>query len=123
MARILVVDDEIVVCKNVGKILNREGHIVDYALSAQDALENFLEKETYDTVITDLKMPVSLPGMDFLAIVKKRWPDVPVIVITGFATVKSAVQAMRTGAFDYIPKPFTPDELRSVVARALVPGR
>ena len=118
MARVLVTDDEIIVCKNIGKILNRQGHTVDYTLTASEALDRLEKGEEYDTVITDLMMP-KISGMDLLEKVRKEWPDVPVIMITGYATVKTAIQAMKLGAFDYIPKPFTPEELRAVVDRAL----
>ena len=117
MAKVLVVDDEMVVCKSIQKILNREGHTVEYTLNAQEAMER-MEKETFDVIITDLMMP-KISGMRLLATTKERWPEINVIMITGYATVKSAVLALKLGAFDYIPKPFTPDELSIVTARAL----
>ncbi len=117
MAKVLVVDDEMVVCKSIQKILNREGHTVEYTLNAQEAMER-MEKETFDVIITDLMMP-KISGMRLLATTKERWPEINVIMITGYATVKSAVLALKLGAFDYIPKPFTPDELSIVTASAL----
>ena len=117
MGSVLVIDDELVICKSVQKILAREGHAVEYVLNAREALDR-LENTSYDVVITDLKMP-SLSGMELLKMTKDTWPDIPVIMITGYATVPTAVQALKMGAFDYIPKPFTPDEMRSVTARAL----
>ncbi len=121
LARILVVDDEAPVCKAVASALATEKHIVDTALSAEEALLK-AEASRYDVVITDLSMP-GLSGMDLLKIAAERMPDTKVIMITGFPSVKSAVEAMRLGAFDFIPKPFTPKELRSLVSRALASKR
>ena len=117
MASILIVDDESVVCKSCEKILKPKGHEVDSALSGQEALGK-IEKKSYDVVITDLKMP-GIDGMKLLNIVKEKYEEVDVIMITGYASIDTAVEAMKLGAFDYIPKPFTPEELRSVTVRAL----
>lgn len=117
MAKILVVDDEVVVCGSVGKILRKEGHEIECVLTAQEGL-NLVEQERFDLIITDLMLP-KMSGMEFLEIARRRWPGINVIMITGYATVKNAVQALKLGAFDFIPKPFTPDELRSAAARAL----
>jgi DNA-binding NtrC family response regulator len=116
-ARILVVDDEEIVLKSCRKILEGGGHQVFTALSGQEAFD-LLEKEPIDIVITDIKMP-GMDGMEILGRVKEKYPDVLVIIITGYSTVQSAVQAMKLGAFDYIPKPFTPDEVLVVVEKAL----
>lgn len=115
--RILVVDDEPGVCKSCQRILIREGWSVDTVLSAQEALDQ-LDHESYDVIITDMIMP-RMSGMDLLKTVKETNPDVSIIMITGYATVKTAVMAMKLGAFDYIPKPFTPEELSSVTERAI----
>lgn len=120
-ANILVVDDELGVCDSCAKILTRKNHSVDYTLVAQEALKK-LEQKKYDLVITDLKMP-GISGMDLLATVKRRWKDLGVIMITGYGTIQSAVQAIKIGAFDYIAKPFTPEELDAVVERALESAR
>lgn len=117
MASILIVDDELVVCKSCKKILERSDHNVEYFLTGQEALKNIEEKK-YEMVITDLKMP-GINGMELLEIVKKKWEDVDVIMITGYAAVDTAVQAMKLGAYDYVPKPFTPEELQTVVSRVL----
>jgi len=116
-AKILVVDDEEIVLKSCRKILEGGGHEVFTALSGQEAFD-LMEKEPIDIVITDIKMPV-MDGMEVLEKVKEKYPDILVIMITGYSTVQSAVQAMKLGAFDYIPKPFTPDEVLIVVERAL----
>ncbi|OQX56675.1 MAG: hypothetical protein B5M53_00195 [Candidatus Cloacimonas sp. 4484_209] len=117
MASILIVDDELVICKSCKKILEQTGHIVDYVLTGKEALKSVEEKK-YEVIITDLKMP-EINGMELLESVKKKRENVDVIMITGYATIETAVQAMKLGAYDYIPKPFTPEELRSVVSRVL----
>lgn len=117
MARILVVDDEASMCDSCKQVLARDRHRVDTALSGQEALAK-IGKETYDVVITDMMMPV-MSGMELLETVKRRWPEISVIMITGYATIRTAVQAIKLGAFDYIPKPFTPEELRAVTTRAV----
>jgi DNA-binding NtrC family response regulator len=115
--KILVVDDEEIVLKSCQKILEGGGHQVFTALSGQEAFE-LLGKESIDIVITDIKMP-GMDGMEVLERIKEKYPDILVIMITGYSTVQSAVQAMKLGAFDYIPKPFTPDEVLVVVEKAL----
>lgn len=116
-SRILVVDDEPAICKNCQKILIKAGHEVAIAYNGQQALA-MMEQAPYEVVLTDLKMS-RLGGMEVLRRVKEMAPDTMVIVITGFSTVSSAVEVMKLGAFDYLPKPFTPDELRIVVEQAL----
>lgn len=115
--RILIVDDEEKICLNCVKILSRMDCTVEFALNGYDALKR-LEIEPFDVVITDLKMS-SLGGMEVLRRVKETLPETVVIVITGYSTVSSAVEVMKMGAFDYLPKPFTPQELRAVVLQAL----
>lgn len=114
---ILVVDDELPVCKSISSSLTTEQYTVDMALSAEEALRK--EEETrYDVIITDLMMP-GLSGMDLLKRLKEKRSDIRVIMITGYPSIKSAVLSIKLGAFDYIPKPFTPSELRVLVTRAL----
>ncbi|WP_054032576.1 sigma-54-dependent transcriptional regulator [Desulfatitalea tepidiphila] len=115
--RVLVVDDEPQICHNCLKILTKDKYHVQCAYNGQDALALFSEAP-YDVVVTDLKMN-RLGGMELLRRVKSMAPDTMVIVITGYSTVSSAVEVMKLGAFDYLPKPFTPDELRSMVAQAV----
>jgi DNA-binding NtrC family response regulator len=115
--RILVVDDELPICQNCVKILSKMECEVEYALNGYDALR-MVEQKPFDVMITDLKMS-SLGGMELLRRVKETHPDTVVIVITGYATVSSAVEVMKMGAFDYLPKPFTPDELRGIVYQAV----
>jgi DNA-binding NtrC family response regulator len=115
--RILIVDDELSICQNCEKILAKLDYKVTYALSGYDALK-MLDEYQFDVVITDLKMS-HLGGMEVLRRIKEFHPEIIVIVITGYASVSSAVEVMKMGAFDYLPKPFTPQELRSIVNQAL----
>lgn len=116
-ANILVVDDEIVICRSCEKIFNRAGHSVKYFTSGKEALK-VLETETFDAVFTDLKM-MDIGGMEVLQTVRQKYPETLVVIITGYATIASAVETMRYGAFDYLPKPFTPAELLAVLNKAL----
>ena len=115
--RILIIDDELNICTRCVKILLKTGYAAQYALDGYEALK-MVEERPFDLIITDLKMS-SMGGMEVLRRVKDIHPDTMVIVITGYATVSSAVEVMKMGAFDYLPKPFTPDELRAVVHNAL----
>ncbi|MDZ7337120.1 MAG: response regulator [candidate division KSB1 bacterium] len=114
--RVLVVDDEVPVCKSMAAALADKEREVDMALSGEEALAKDLTTP-YDVVVVDLMMP-GLSGMDLLKALKGRRPDVAVIMVTGYPSIRSAVQAIKLGAFDYIPKPFAPAELRSLVGRA-----
>jgi DNA-binding NtrC family response regulator len=116
-ASVLIVDDEPNICHSCVKILSKSGYRTEFALNGYDALK-MLEARQFDLVVTDLKMS-ALGGMQVLARVKEAYPDTLVIVITGYSTVSSAVEVMKMGAFDYLPKPFTPHELRAVVDQAL----
>lgn len=116
LKKILVVDDEINVCKSIKQAIIHENYDIDTALSGEEALEKDAEK-SYDLIITDLMMP-GISGLDLLKALKSRRPDIMVIMVTGYPTIKTAVESIRVGAFDYIPKPFTPNELRSLVSRA-----
>jgi len=115
--RILVIDDELAICQNCLRILSKVECEAEYALNGYDAMK-MMEARPFDVIITDLKMS-SLGGMEVLSRVKEAFPDTMVIVITGYASVSSAVEVMKMGAFDYLPKPFTPDELRGVVRQAI----
>lgn len=115
--RILVVDDELNICRSCTKVLTKLDYEVDYALNGYDALK-MMDTEPFDIIITDLKMS-SLGGMEVLRRVKDTYPDTLVIVMTGYASVSSAVEVMKIGALDYLPKPFTPDELRAIVRQAV----
>jgi DNA-binding NtrC family response regulator len=116
-AKILVVDDEEIVCLSCQRILTEEEYEVQTRLSGPEGLQ-LLAEEPFDLAIVDLKMP-RMDGMEVLQAIKRDFPHIPVIMITGYATVESAVEAMKYGAFDYLPKPFTPDEVAVVVKKAL----
>jgi len=113
----LVIDDEQIVLDSVNRILTDENYKVDISLSGREGLNQAIEKE-YDIVLTDIRMP-DIGGMRVLRDIKRAKPSLPVVMITGYASVKSAVQAMKLGAADYIEKPFTPDQLLKAVASAL----
>ncbi|MGA2891631.1 MAG: sigma-54 dependent transcriptional regulator [Xanthobacteraceae bacterium] len=115
--RILVVDDEEIVIRSCLRILDDEGYQIEVAHDGQEALRK-VEDTTYDVMILDIMMP-NLGGMEVLRRVKEAHPDTDVIMITGLSQIDTAVQAMKLGAFDYISKPFEPDELKLVVQRAL----
>jgi len=115
-ARVLVVDDEVVICKSCEKILRRQGHEVEWVLSGKEGLERVRQGQ-FDVVFTDLKM-ADIGGMEVLRTIREEHPEVAVIVITGYATVAAAVETMRLGAFDFLPKPFTPPELLGALDRA-----
>jgi len=113
----LVIDDEQIVLDSVSKILKDENYEVDVSLSGHEGLDQAIKKE-YDIVLTDIRMP-DIGGMRVLRDVKRAKSSLPVVIITGYASVKSAVQAMKLGAADYIEKPFTPDQLLRAVDAAL----
>ena len=116
-ANILVIDDQESIRDSCKQSLSRKGYEVDTANNGEQGLD-LLKKKSYDLVILDLKMP-GLNGIDVLKKIKENDPEVVVVVITGHATIESAVDAMKYGAFDFIPKPFTPESLRMIVKRAL----
>jgi len=111
---VLVVDDEVILCQSVEKILKRKGHKVDAATSVADALKLLDSGTSYDLIIADLMMPQA-GGLELLAAVQKSWPELPVLIITGFSSIASAVESTKLGAAGYLPKPFTPDELEKAV--------
>jgi two-component system response regulator HydG len=115
--RILVVDDDSEMCRMVSDILKGEGFSV---VAVHDSLEaaKLLSKEEFDVMVTDLKMK-GLKGLDLLEEANKVAPLTPVIIITAFGTIESAIKAMKMGAYDYITKPFKMDELVLTVRKAL----
>ena len=115
--RALVIDDEQIVLDSGRKILTEERYEVDTALSGREGLRKAIERD-YEVVLTDIRMP-DIGGMRVLRDVKRAKPTLPVVIITGYATLRSAVQAMKLGAADYLEKPFTPDQLLKAVASAL----
>ncbi|BCA80788.1 sigma-54 dependent transcriptional regulator [Desulfuromonas sp. AOP6] len=116
-ANILVVDDESVIREGVRRILLQEGYQVETSSSGNLALER-MQSADFDLVITDLKMP-GMSGMEVLKAIRILQPDVPVVIITGYSTVETAVEAMKFGAFDYLAKPFTPEQILHLAESAL----
>jgi len=117
-ARILCVDDEEVILGSFRKILVLDGYAVDTVESGKEAL-GLIQTHNYDFVFTDLKMP-EMDGVEVTKSVKHIRPDIDVIIITGYATVETAVETMKHGAMDYVQKPFTEDELLAFVKKSLI---
>jgi two-component system, OmpR family, phosphate regulon sensor histidine kinase PhoR len=114
---ILVVDDEKGIREGCRRILISEGYSVDVGSNGKEGLELAKAKQ-YDLLLVDLMMPV-MGGIELMGLVRQLDPEIIMIVVTGFATIETAVDAMRHGAYDYVPKPFTPDQLLAVVNRGL----
>ena len=121
LEKILVIDDEAGMCSLINTVLSEEGYRVTTTQKPQDGVA-LLQKDTFDLVITDLRMP-KMNGMEILQAVKSVSPAMPVILITAYSTVDSAVQAMKLGASDYVAKPFKNDELCSAVNNVLEKSR
>ena len=115
--RILVVDDEAIARENLEHILTKDGYEVATADSGISALKKLSNTE-FDLVMTDLKMK-QVDGMEVLARTKEQYPDTEVVMLTAYATVATAIEAMQKGAYHYIPKPYKIDEVRMIVKRAL----
>ncbi|VAX30209.1 hypothetical protein MNBD_NITROSPIRAE03-1436 [hydrothermal vent metagenome] len=114
--RVLVIDDEAIVRISCQRVLTPEAYDVVATSRGDEAIE-LLENEHFDVVLTDLKMP-DMDGFEVLKIIKERWPDIQVIIITGYGTISTAVEAIKLGAFEYIEKPFTPEDILRVVTKA-----
>ncbi len=115
--KILVVDDEDIVRTSCSRTLVPEGYDVRLAKNGVEGLQ-MAAGERFDLVLTDLKMP-DMDGIEVLRIIKEKWPETMVIIVTGYQTVDTAVKAIKLGANNYIEKPFTPDALLSAVTEAL----
>lgn len=114
---VLVVDDEPEICRMVSLCLQKTGYDVSSVDSAAAAY-GMLEMNSYDAIVADVIMPGE-DGIAFLGRVHRTWPEIPVILMTGFAQLQMAVNAIKNGAFDFIHKPFDFDHLRKIVDRAL----
>jgi len=116
-ARILIVDDEEIIIRSCRRILGDGDYEVDSSQDGLDALRK-VDDGHFDVIILDIMMP-GMDGLEVLQRVKEAHPDIAVVMVTGLSQIDTAVRAMKLGAFDYLPKPFDPDELKLVVERAL----
>jgi DNA-binding NtrC family response regulator len=116
-AKILVVDDELIVRKSLGGWLERDGHKVDTAASGEEALEK-CGTTKYDILLLDIKME-GMSGLEVLKKVKENDPDVSVVMITAYGSIPSAIEAMKSGAYEYLLKPFDPDELMVLIEKIM----
>ena len=114
--RIMVIDDESIVGKRLKPALEKDGSLVETFENGKDALERF-EQERFDIVITDVRMD-EMDGIEVLEKVLAKSDRTKVIMITGYATVEMAREALAKGAYDFIAKPFKPNDLRAIIERA-----
>jgi DNA-binding NtrC family response regulator len=122
MARILICDDQELMRDSLATTLAREGHEVVACGDGTAAVQRFNTPARFDLLITDLKMP-KMTGIELLQEARRLRPDMPVVLMTAFATVATAVEAMKLGAYDYIQKPFDGDEIKLLVDRTLEHAR
>src|SRR5580700_9623342 len=121
MAKILIVDDQEMMRDSQAATLAREGHEIVAACDGAAAVQR-LTASRFDLLISDLKMP-RMTGIELLSEAKKLRPEMPVVLMTAFATVQTAVEAMKLGAYDYIQKPFDGEEIKLLVDRTLEHNR
>src|SRR5580658_8299170 len=122
MARILIADDQEMMRDSLAATLARQGHEVVAAGDGPVAVSRLSGGARFDLLITDLKMP-RMTGIELLTEAKRLRPEMPVVLMTAFATVNTAVEAMKLGAYDYIQKPFDGDEIKLLVDRTLEHSR
>ena len=115
--KILIVDDEAIALKNLEHIMKKEGYEVTGTSKGHNAIK-LIDEQQFDVILTDLKMD-KVDGMQILKRSRELYPETEVIMITGYATVQTAIQAIKKGAYDYIAKPFKLDEVRRVVREAI----
>lgn len=120
-AKILVIDDEPVIVESVVRLCSSEGMEVDGVLDAKEALKK-IERYNYELIITDIMMP-EMDGFQFLSTIRRMNIQTPVIITTGYSTVENAVKSLSEGAIDFLPKPFTFEELISCAQRGLKYGQ
>jgi DNA-binding NtrC family response regulator len=114
--RILVIDDDAIACEFLQEALSRAGYEVDTFTSAKKALREDLS--AYDLLMSDIRMP-DMDGLQFLRQVHEKWPELPVILMTAYGSLETTMEALRLGAWDYISKPFSPDQIRAMVKKVL----
>ncbi len=115
--KVLIIDDENIICKGCEIILGEMGYLCDHSLSGVAGLERVLNNP-YDVLLLDMKLK-DMDGMKILETVKKIKPEIYIIVITGYSTVQNAVTAMKLGANDYISKPFSEDDIAIAIANGI----
>jgi DNA-binding NtrC family response regulator len=115
--RLLIVEDEDTLCESLQRVFQRAGYEVDRALSAEAAF-TLLERRSYDLIITDIILP-GISGIELLTTYKKQNPKQKVMVITAYASLTTAVEAIKAGACDFIMKPLMHDEMKRAVRKAL----
>ena len=115
-ARIVVIDDDAVACEFLQEVLQRDGYDVSSFTSAPDALKQNLAD--YDLLMSDIRMP-GMDGLQFLSEIQKTWPNLPVILMTAYGSLETTMEAVRLGAWDYISKPFSPEDCRALVKKVL----
>lgn len=114
---VLLVEDELSVAKGLAMVMREDGYDVDVADTGQGALDKFKQGE-FDLMVADLRLP-DMDGMDVIQRVREKKPKTNVVIITGYPSVSSAVQAVKMGVSDYLRKPFTEDEFKAAVQSAL----
>jgi len=115
-AHILVIDDDAVACEFLQEALSLEGYEVKAYTSAKEALKQDLSR--YDLLMSDIRMP-EMDGLQFLDQVRKKWPNLPVILMTAYGSLETTMEAISLGAWDYISKPFSPEDCRAIVKKVL----
>jgi DNA-binding NtrC family response regulator len=114
---ILVMEDEATVAKGLEMVLSEEGYRVALAATGHDAIDTF-GRTTFDLLVADLRLP-DMDGLDVIKMVKEKWPQTQVVVITGYSSLNSVVNSMKLGAYDYLAKPFTEDQIKESIRLAL----
>src|SRR4051812_24273259 len=115
--RILIADDDVDTCTLLSRFLGKNGFLVEHAHSGKSALTK-VATETFDLILSDFRLG-DMEGLEMLAEIRKINPAVPVIIITGYSDIKTAVNVIKSGAFDYVAKPLIPDEILHTVKKAL----
>lgn len=114
---VLVIDDEAIACRRLKAALEKTGYVVDTCESGTEALER-MRDHAYDVVVTDIRMG-DVDGIEVLDAVRRMYPQTKTILITGYATVELAREALAKGAYDFVAKPFQPKDLRAIIDRAV----
>lgn len=118
--KLLIVEDEDTLCESLKRVFTKEGYETDIADSAEAAFD-LLKDRTYDLIITDIILP-GISGIELLSRYKKQNPEQKVVIMTAYASMETAVEALKAGACDFIIKPIMHDEMKRVVKKALSKG-